>query len=183
MHLSALEIRIGRVALVASNVPATLVRLPDRSDFRSEDARSYQQIELVSDNGDMMDTDPQSTYPYSWICIDSAAALPSMDNRKRNVLALWSTFLFEKAPSLRFPLSPTFARNIKATRSMEKRLSMKKALGDKIKRLELRIASFMNDSDVLKWRVGNLEAKIATLEKNIDQAVLDNQSRIEILET
>lgn len=65
MHLSALEIRIGRVALVALNIPANLVRLPDRSDFRSEDARSYQQIELVSDNGDMMDTDPQSTYPYS----------------------------------------------------------------------------------------------------------------------
>lgn len=65
---------------------------------------------------------------------------------------------------------------------MEKRLSMKKALGDKIKRLELRIANFKNDSDVLKWRVGNLEAKIA-MEKNVDQAVLDNQSRIEILET
>lgn len=56
-------------------------------------------------------------------------------------------------------------------------------LGDKIKRLELRIASFKNDSDVLKWRVGNLEAKIASLKKEIDQAVLDNQSRIEFLET
>lgn len=59
MRLSALEIRIGHVVLVASSVPATLVRLPDRSDFRSEDARSYQKIELVSDNGDMIDTDPQ----------------------------------------------------------------------------------------------------------------------------
>lgn len=58
MCLNALEIYIGRVVLVASSVSATLVRLLDRSDFRSEDARSYQQIELVSDNGDKMDTDP-----------------------------------------------------------------------------------------------------------------------------